>query len=82
MDRKSTLLITKQVCDGLQEDHLGQPSPGTIIDAVEGEKSSASCISVPAQGCPDACAEAEGIEASASMVYVRSSVMLCPDVGV
>ena len=57
-------------------------SPGAVIDAVEGEQSSASCASMPAPGRPDACAEAIGVETSSSMVYVRSSAMLCPDVRV
>ena len=59
-----------------------QPSPGTVIDAMEGEKSSASSTSMPAQGRSDACAEAVGIETMASMIYVRSLLMLCPDVRV
>ena len=80
--QKRSVLVTKEGCQGLQEDQVIQPSPGTVIDAVQGEQSSASCTSMPAQSRPDACAEAVGIEISAGMVYVRSSVVLCPDVRV
>ena len=76
------MLVTQQVRQGLQEDQVVQPSPGTVIDAVEGEQSSASCASTPAGSRSDACAEAVCVEVPANMVYVRSAIVLCPNVRV